>query len=438
MLTVGFLGGNGADRATDVAVRSNGEIAVVGTTTSASGFPLFQPIQNQVPTGVTSGFLAVLRANVPANVTLFGGGATIAEPRCAFDSYDQVHIVGRANSGLTTSRDAAQPTFGGATDGFYLRFGFQAAVGSPALAPRFAYSTYFGGTADDRFTDVLPVTNGLVYAIGDTNGRVPVTSDADNRTNAGAVDGLFVALRPVVLDDPVTVPATLDAGESAVGHAGISGPLPYDVVVQLASGSSRLTVPPTVTIPAGRTQAPFLVASRDVLSSETVTLSAFWDGLLRTVSVPIAAPGFGGVLDLDGASGNYRPTLADLEFREVGLPNNLVTKRVTIDAQGRFQTDAPSNRAFDVSVKIENWLRRTTTFDTRNGPITNASLALLNGDCNGDNSVNVADFLLLRRAFGSSVGQSEYRSTTDLTRDGSVNVADFLALRRNFGRTGDD
>ncbi|MBW7929385.1 MAG: hypothetical protein H3C58_15120, partial [Fimbriimonadaceae bacterium] len=54
----------------------------------------------------------------------------------------------------------------------------------------------------------------------------------------------------------------------------------------------------------------------------------------------------------------------------------------------------------------------------------------------GNDAVNIADFLLLRGAFGSSTGGPGWNPNADLNGDGSVNAADFLILRANFGQTG--
>jgi hypothetical protein len=56
----------------------------------------------------------------------------------------------------------------------------------------------------------------------------------------------------------------------------------------------------------------------------------------------------------------------------------------------------------------------------------------LRGDANRDATVNLSDFLILRRNFGSS---EAIFSEADFNNDGQVNLSDFLALRRNFGET---
>jgi O-glycosyl hydrolase len=53
------------------------------------------------------------------------------------------------------------------------------------------------------------------------------------------------------------------------------------------------------------------------------------------------------------------------------------------------------------------------------------------GDANGDGRVNLSDFLILRRNFGST--SPEGFADGDFNGDGRVNLSDFLILRSNFG-----
>ena len=53
------------------------------------------------------------------------------------------------------------------------------------------------------------------------------------------------------------------------------------------------------------------------------------------------------------------------------------------------------------------------------------------GDANGDDQVNVTDFLILSRSFGDTC---EAGCDADFNQDGSVDLHDFLTLSRNFGR----
>jgi large repetitive protein len=62
---------------------------------------------------------------------------------------------------------------------------------------------------------------------------------------------------------------------------------------------------------------------------------------------------------------------------------------------------------------------------------------LLEGDANGDNQVNIADFSILAAAFNTSEGDSGYDARADFNDDNAVNIADFSLMASNFGLVGD-
>ena len=57
------------------------------------------------------------------------------------------------------------------------------------------------------------------------------------------------------------------------------------------------------------------------------------------------------------------------------------------------------------------------------------------GDINGDGHVDTADLLVLAAAWGSHVGDPNYRLACDLNGDGSVDVVDLLILADSWGRS---
>lgn len=123
-----------------------------------------------------------------------------------------------------------------------------------------------------------------------------------------------------------------------------------------------------------------------------------------------------------------------IEVREVGSTTPIETHVVNLSAFGGFEFHTGLTGAYDLAFKGPTWLREKNAVWI-DGP-TGTTIALANGDVNGDNSVNIQDFLVLRGAFGSTVGGGTYVPGADLNKDGSVNVFDFLILRSNFGRSG--
>jgi len=55
------------------------------------------------------------------------------------------------------------------------------------------------------------------------------------------------------------------------------------------------------------------------------------------------------------------------------------------------------------------------------------------GDVNGDGTVNILDALLLRAAFGSTLGEPNWNPDADLNQDNVINLLDALLLRDHYG-----
>lgn len=61
---------------------------------------------------------------------------------------------------------------------------------------------------------------------------------------------------------------------------------------------------------------------------------------------------------------------------------------------------------------------------------------LVLGDLDGNDTINIADFVRLRNAFGSTPGDPAFDPAADLNGDASVNLSDFLIFRQGFGQSG--
>ncbi|MDP4183119.1 MAG: glycoside hydrolase family 9 protein [Bacillota bacterium] len=56
-------------------------------------------------------------------------------------------------------------------------------------------------------------------------------------------------------------------------------------------------------------------------------------------------------------------------------------------------------------------------------------------DLNGDKVVNMADVILLAKAFNSVVGDGNYKAAYDLNSDNAINMADVIIIANNFNKT---
>lgn len=105
--------------------------------------------------------------------------------------------------------------------------------------------------------------------------------------------------------------------------------------------------------------------------------------------------------------------------------------------QNKLRVPIYPTGSLELRLQGGTWLAKRLPIPSSGGDVDLGTVALANGDVNGDNTVNIADFLALRTAFGSTEGTENWNPNADLNRDGSVNIVDFLVLRKGFGQSGD-
>ena len=119
-----------------------------------------------------------------------------------------------------------------------------------------------------------------------------------------------------------------------------------------------------------------------------------------------------------------------MDSTEVNYPTT------TTDASGFFTASLSSLPAGTYSwrVKGPKYLANSGTVTITGGSVTSVEMGLmLTGDANNDNVVDSRDFILLKRAFGTTSGDPGYDDRVDFTGDLTVNSVDFNLLKRNFG-----
>ncbi|MDX1979736.1 MAG: SBBP repeat-containing protein [Bryobacteraceae bacterium] len=202
-----YLGGNGNDLATGIAVDGAGNAYVVGTTDSSGSFPVTQgafqtafkgagrPIAFEgnsfmpdYTLGVGDGFLVKVDplAEKVLYGTYFGGRDNDVAFGVAVDARGAVYVSGNTlSTDFPVSDQAAQKTFKGAGaetrfpagDAFALKFEPSGALG---------YATYLGGSLDDRAGAIAVDANGNAWVAGSTLSKdFPVTTDGAQRTYSG-------------------------------------------------------------------------------------------------------------------------------------------------------------------------------------------------------------------------------------------------------------
>lgn len=163
-----ILGGSKDEQGNGIAVDANGNITIVGQTTSTN-FPFVNAIRSTVNfnSNCTTGFVTKLNPAVPSYTfsTYLGGGQCDVANGVATDSSGNIYVTGRTGSTDFPLANAVQPIFGGsqfsdAFDGF---------VSKLTPAGSLIYSTYLGGAngADSGFA-ITADTSGNAYVTGNT------------------------------------------------------------------------------------------------------------------------------------------------------------------------------------------------------------------------------------------------------------------------------
>lgn len=65
-----------------------------------------------------------------------------------------------------------------------------------------------------------------------------------------------------------------------------------------------------------------------------------------------------------------------------------------------------------------------------------SAINLTTGDLNEDNTINTADYSIIKAILGTSQTSSNWNSNADLNKDGVINLLDLLIVSNNLGKTG--
>src|SRR5258708_5275515 len=177
-----YLGGAGSDQGNAIAVDSTGAAYVTGYTNGI--FPTLNASQNTFGGGSQDAFVAKLSpSGALVYSTYLGGSTTDLGNGIAVDSTGAAYVTGYTTGGFPTL-NAEQNTFGGGlNDAFVVKLGPTGTL---------VYSTYLGGTGDERGNGIAVDSLGAAYITGYTTGAFP-TLNAEQNTYAGGTQDAFVA-----------------------------------------------------------------------------------------------------------------------------------------------------------------------------------------------------------------------------------------------------
>ncbi len=187
-----YLGGSGDEIANDIFVESTGAVYVTGETTSTD-FPIVNPIQPAPGSIDWQAFAAKVDPSGTGLVysTYLGGSVRDAGISIAADGSGAAYVAGETSS---TDFPVVNPVQGTRAGGIN-PFDFFVAKLSPA-GSALTYSTYLGGSGDERLPSIAVDSSGSAYITGYTGSTdYPVVSPLQ-ATNAGGIDIVVSKIDP--------------------------------------------------------------------------------------------------------------------------------------------------------------------------------------------------------------------------------------------------
>jgi Beta-propeller repeat len=185
-----FLGGSALDLCAGIAVDPSGNAYVAGTTYSIN-FPVEAPLQSSL-LGTANAFVTKISPAGSALVysTYLGGSIIDNATAIAVDSAGAAYVTGdTASFDFPTTAGAFQTGLNGQYNAFVSKF-------SPA-GSTLAYSTLIGGSGSDIGTSIAVDSVGRAVVGGYTSSSNFPTSGAIQTTFRGAIDAFSTALDPL-------------------------------------------------------------------------------------------------------------------------------------------------------------------------------------------------------------------------------------------------
>ena len=184
-----YLGGSGSDYARGIALDADGAAYVCGYTWSTN-FPTYLAWQGTFGGGDTDAFVTKLvpGGSALAYSTYLGGGNTEEAYDIAVDASGAAYVCGYTQSTNFPTYLAWQGTYAGGMDAFVTKF----APGGGSLA----YSTYLGGSSEERAFDIAVDATGAAFVSGYTFSTNFPTYLAYQGTLAGTTDAFVTKFAP--------------------------------------------------------------------------------------------------------------------------------------------------------------------------------------------------------------------------------------------------
>ena len=148
--------------------------------------------------------------------------------------------------------------------------------------------------------------------------------------------------------------------------------------------------------------------------------------------------GVAGTVFLQDFAGDVTKVPVAIEIRAPGTTTVVQEQTVCLDADGSYRFSTVLTGTYDVAVKASHWLRQRISTVTLPGDAfaNSVDFSLINGDVNGDNTINLGDLMAVAAAWRSTPGSSHWNPNADLNGDGTVNMQDWMIVAQSWRRSG--
>lgn len=158
-----------------------------------------------------------------------------------------------------------------------------------------------------------------------------------------------------------------------------------------------------------------------------------------SVKVGATATKFKGTLNLDaGYLGRYANVPLSYELRTPGSGAVVQSGTFHVTNSGAYEISTDLAGTVDLFVRGSHWLWKASTGRVLDNTTQTINLTILNGDCDGSNTVTTDDYFILSLAFGLDLGDAGYDARADLDGNDSITTDDYLILSGNFDLSGDE
>ena len=301
---VTYLGGRGEEIGMGIAVDSQGNAYVTGSTTS-DNFPTSTgAFQSSYKGSAGNAFFPggdafVVKVNPAATAlvysTYLGGAKDDWGVGIAVDNSGKVWVAGATlSSDFPVTSDAFQKTYGGGNPTATFPTGDLWIAPLDAVGASLGYSTFMGGTGDEYATGVVLDSAGNAFLTGVTlSTDFPTTANALQK-GYGGTDYKYIPLGDLVLvkvslaAPPATPPVTVSAVSSAASYAG-GGAAPGEIVVLTGTNIGPASLA-TLNI-VGGTKIGSQIGSMQVLFDEQPAPLLYVSATQTSAIVPYAVNG---------------------------------------------------------------------------------------------------------------------------------------------------